>query len=77
MDLDALKMLACKLPFRPFVVTLKDGRRLLAQRPNQMMVSPNGYELVYSDDQGGSGFNRIPVRLIDRWEVQAEEHASS
>ena len=34
-------------PFRPFLITVEDGRRLLVEHPEFIAVSPSGRELTF------------------------------
>lgn len=66
MDLSKLKQQAVAVPFTPFTVFLRDGRKSPVSRRNQLAVSPLSTYFVVEDQ---AELHRLDVALIDRVEV--------
>ena len=50
-------------PFKPFALTLADGRRFVIARWDTIGRSPSGKVIVFSA-KGEGGFHRVPVTEI-------------
>jgi hypothetical protein len=51
MKLDDIRALRDARPFRPFMITLKDGRRLLVEAHCYLGISPKGVVLAVSQER--------------------------
>jgi hypothetical protein len=56
MDINVLRALRSAEPFKPFSMTMRDGRHLPVERPSIVAISPGGGTVVYAALKGGFEF---------------------
>ena len=50
MDVEKLRQLRRALPWKPYVLVMEDGRRLVIDQPPYMGISPNGRLVMVATD---------------------------
>ena len=56
MQIDDLRSLRDARPFRPFIVTLNDGREFLIESGRYLGITPRGVVLAVTRDRGTAWF---------------------
>jgi hypothetical protein len=72
---DEIRNLLHTRPFRPFVVHVADGGRLLVKHEDFVAMAPSGREmLVYRHDKP-DGYQLVDIMLVTQLEVPARNGA--
>ena len=68
MDVNVLRKLRSSEPFKPFRITMRDGRELAVERPSVVAISPRGGTVIYAARRGGFEFlatSQITNAVVD------------
>jgi hypothetical protein len=66
MEIEAIRSFRRAMPFKPFTLVLKDGRKLPVEVPYRLGISPMGNEVVYASPTDGALFISVGrIRSIE------------
>ena len=73
MKLDEVRTLLHATPFRPFVIHIADGGRLVVKHEDFVAVAPTGREMIVYQPDGSHQI--VDAMLVTRLEVEAKNGA--
>jgi hypothetical protein len=74
MDVQTLRSFRNTEPFRPFMIQLNDGRKLLVVRQPSLAIAPNGSHMAYIS--GEDELTRFKIQQVRSIEWLTAEHES-
>ena len=75
MKADEIRKLLHDRPFRPFVVHVADGGRLLVKHEDFVALAPSGREMIVYRPDKADDYQVVDIMLVTRLEIAARNGA--
>ena len=75
MKADEIRKLLHDLPFRPFIIHVADGGRLLVKHEDYVALAPSGREMIVYRHNKPDDYTVVDIMLVTRLEVASRNGA--